>query len=264
MRNVRSEGMYVIEAIAPSKWTTFPVAIPPEYQALKWDGSRHEGQWMRTPNDDINLHHLFVISRPGTTLDYDGFRDLVPRVDDPGNQIGLLVSVLHLTPVGCQLPQGEFGGQLVQVHVDLLIPMTGVACCLNNVVGVTGRWSGNVGCQPGSAVSARLWWAFKVDSEPYSLSPWNNSSTVSADTSPTLVIRLVPLHSPSCAAWSSDQVAYPTALLQSTTIAFLHSLMKIVWLQTPAKETRAWDYSKTSVNVRFNVHQGSEFRPLLM
>lgn len=115
MRNVRSEGMYVIEAIAPSKWTTFPVAIPPEYQALKWDGSRHEGQWMRTPNDDINLHHLFFISRPGTTLDYDGFRDLVRGVDDPGNQIGLLVTHdPNLSPEAIQAGAHEFAGWIVE------------------------------------------------------------------------------------------------------------------------------------------------------
>ncbi|MDJ0356627.1 ThiF family adenylyltransferase [Paenarthrobacter sp. PH39-S1] len=115
MRYVRSEKMYVIDAIAPSKWTTFPVTIPSEYQALKWDGTRHEGQWMRTPTDDINLHHLVSISRPGTTLDYDRFRDLVPGVDDPGHQSGLLVTHdPNLAPEAIQAGAHEFAGWIVE------------------------------------------------------------------------------------------------------------------------------------------------------
>lgn len=115
MRNVPSESMYVIEAITSSTGTTLPVEIPTEYQSLKWEGNRHVGQWMRKPKDDINLLHLYYISRPDGLLDYNAFRKLVPGVDDPGNNSGLLITHdPELAPEAIQAGAHEFAGWIME------------------------------------------------------------------------------------------------------------------------------------------------------
>jgi hypothetical protein len=115
MRFVPAEGMYVINAITSSAGTTLPVDIPSEYRALKWDGERCTGQWMRKPQSEINVLHRYVISRTSRTLDYDAFRDMVPGVSDPGNHSGLLIT--HdpdLSPEAVQAGVHEFAGWNVE------------------------------------------------------------------------------------------------------------------------------------------------------
>lgn len=115
MRFVPAEGLYVISAITSSAGTTLPVDIPSEYRALKWDGERCTGQWMRKPQSEINVLHRYVISRTGRTLDYDAFRDMVPNVSDPGNHSGLLIT--HdpdLSPETLQAGVHEFAGWNVE------------------------------------------------------------------------------------------------------------------------------------------------------
>lgn len=111
MRFVPSEGMYIISAITSSAGTTLPVDIPAEYRSLNWDGERCGGQWMRKPQDEINVLHRYYINRTSGTLDYDAFRKMVPGISDPGNYSGLLITHdPELSPEAVQAGVHEYAG----------------------------------------------------------------------------------------------------------------------------------------------------------
>lgn len=115
LRNVPSEQMYVVDSVEISKATRVQVSISREYAALKWEGSRHPGQWIRDPSADLNLRHLALLRRPGTCIGFSDFRELVPGVEDPGNSLGLLIS--HdpdLEPAAFEAGASEFAGWLIE------------------------------------------------------------------------------------------------------------------------------------------------------
>ena len=92
MRHAPSEGAYIVDVVETAKDVRVQVAIPPQYTALKWGDSLHTAQWMKQPVEGLNLQHLALIRRPGISIPFDNFRELVPTVDDPRAQLGLLIT----------------------------------------------------------------------------------------------------------------------------------------------------------------------------
>jgi hypothetical protein len=93
MRYVPSEDMFVVSALTSSTGDiTLPVAIPSEYRTLRWDGDLMSGRWYRKPHDEINVVHRYLISRPSGILSFEGFRNMVPGVIDPGRNSGLVIT----------------------------------------------------------------------------------------------------------------------------------------------------------------------------
>lgn len=93
MRYVPSEDMFVVSALASSTGNvTLPVDIPSEYRTLNWDGEPKGGQWFRKPNDELNGIHRYLISRPSGVMKYEGFREMVPGVVDPGRNAALVIT----------------------------------------------------------------------------------------------------------------------------------------------------------------------------
>lgn len=126
MEYVPSEDMYVVNAITSSTGTTLPVDIPTEYRSLNWGGERSGGQWMRKPQGEINLHHLYYLNRTSRPLDYDAFRKLVPGVSDPGNHAGLLITHdPELSPEAVKVGAHEYAGWKVTrngvspIHIEV-------------------------------------------------------------------------------------------------------------------------------------------------
>ena len=49
------------------------VQIDQEYTALRWSGATYRGQWVRSANPGLHLHHLLLRRRPGHSMSYDDF-----------------------------------------------------------------------------------------------------------------------------------------------------------------------------------------------
>lgn len=140
MRHPPSERMYVVDMVETDKDVRVQVVIPSAYKTLRWDGSRHIAHWMRRPSQQINIEHLMLLSRPGTELDFDGFREMVPGVADPGNTLGLLIT--HDPDLSAEVLKAgayEFAGWLIKrggvrpIHIEVEPRVIGVAQ-------LEGRW----------------------------------------------------------------------------------------------------------------------------
>lgn len=134
MRQAPSEDAYIVDVVETAKDVRLQVTIPPEYTALKWGDSLHTGQWMRQPVKDLNLQHLAMIRRPGISIAFDDFRNLVAGVDDPRTQLGLLIT--HdpdLSQEAIEVGASVFAGWLVQrsgvrpIHIEVEPEIIGLA-----------------------------------------------------------------------------------------------------------------------------------------
>ncbi|TRY19404.1 ThiF family adenylyltransferase [Tessaracoccus rhinocerotis] len=140
MRHTPSEDAYIVDVVETAKDVRVQVAIPPEYTALKWGDALHAAQWMRQPVEGLNLHHLAMIRRPGISLAFHDFRSLVAGVNDPGNQLGLLITYdPDLSQEAIEVGVSTFAGWLVQrsgvrpIHIEVEPETVGLAQ-------LTGAW----------------------------------------------------------------------------------------------------------------------------
>lgn len=109
-----SADLYVVKTIEMARDVRVPVDIPKRYQVLNWDGRSLAGQWMRQPAAHLNLAHYWVGRRPGFVMTLDGFRELLPGVEDPGNQVGLVITHdPELSQEALEAGASEFAGWLV-------------------------------------------------------------------------------------------------------------------------------------------------------
>ncbi|MFD9669960.1 HesA/MoeB/ThiF family protein [Rhodococcus sp. NPDC059968] len=115
LRHAPSEEMYVVDTVETVKGVRARVDISRAYEALKWGDRTHQGQWMRQPEPNLHAFHLTMLRRPGTSVPFERFREMVPGVDDPGTSLGLLIS--HDPDLAPEIrEQGgcEFAGWLIQ------------------------------------------------------------------------------------------------------------------------------------------------------
>lgn len=134
MRHAPSEHMYVVDRVETAKDVRTQVSIPSAYTALKWGDSFHSAQWMRKPVEDLNLQHVALLRRPGTGIDFTGFRQIVAGVQDPGNKLGLLIT--HdpdLPEEAITAGASKFAGWLIQrsgvrpIHLEVEPDVLGIA-----------------------------------------------------------------------------------------------------------------------------------------
>jgi molybdopterin/thiamine biosynthesis adenylyltransferase len=115
MKSIPSEELFVVISVETSRDVRVPVDIPTEYSKLRWGDITHSAQWMRPSRPDLHVRHRAMIRRPGTGISFEGFRELVPGVSDPGNGLGLMVT--HdpgLSVEAREFGASEFAGWLVQ------------------------------------------------------------------------------------------------------------------------------------------------------
>jgi hypothetical protein len=123
MRHVKSDSMYVVAQVEVSRGLHLPVSIPREYEALRWEGPhRAAAHWQREQSGRINLQNWFLRKRPGTAIPFSDFKRQNPRVIDPGNLHGILIThdpdvVPELADIGV----GEFAAWLI--HRDGVRPI---------------------------------------------------------------------------------------------------------------------------------------------
>lgn len=92
LRHTPAETNYVIDVVEVAENVRHQVDIPPQYVALRSGDEHLAGQWMRSPQEGLNIWHLWVLRRPGAVISYEAFREKVPGVDDPGNKTGFLIT----------------------------------------------------------------------------------------------------------------------------------------------------------------------------
>ena len=79
---------------------TIPITIAKEFTALNWDGvTTYQGQWIRSDNPALHIYYQALQRRPGYTMSYEDFRNLVQRpVDHPGGNAEFVIThVPHLS-----------------------------------------------------------------------------------------------------------------------------------------------------------------------
>ena len=92
LRRVPADDMYVVQAVETGKDIRLPADVPREYAALRSGDPHHAAQWIRVAPNDAHLHHLFLSRRPDISIGFKDFRELVPGVADPGNNLGVVVT----------------------------------------------------------------------------------------------------------------------------------------------------------------------------
>ena len=93
MTHLPSEELYVVTRLALGSGARIQVDIPTEYDTLRWTGTDYAGQWFKQPSEQVNLAHLELIRRPGSAVAFETFKTWVPGVHDPGNRIGLAITI---------------------------------------------------------------------------------------------------------------------------------------------------------------------------
>lgn len=89
---VRADEMYVVQSVETAPGIRFPADIPREFVALRVSDTHRAGQWITVSGDDSHLMHFHLSRRPRTQMKYDAFRELVAGVQDPGKNLGVLVT----------------------------------------------------------------------------------------------------------------------------------------------------------------------------
>ena len=115
LRRVPADDMYVVQAVETGKDIRLPADVPREYAALRSGDPHHAAQWIRVAPNDAHLHHLFLSRRPDISIGFKDFRELVPGVADPGNNLGVVVT--HdpdLPPELVEAGASEFAGWAVR------------------------------------------------------------------------------------------------------------------------------------------------------
>lgn len=92
LRCVPADDMYVVHTVETSKDIRIQVAVPREYAALRSGDPYHSARWIKVKSNGAHLHHLFLSRRPGTSIGLDNFRELLPGVADPGNNLDLVIT----------------------------------------------------------------------------------------------------------------------------------------------------------------------------
>ena len=93
MTHLPSEELYVVTRLdsipAPASRST----SRPSTSTCAGPATDYAGQWFRQPREHINLAHLELIRRPGSAVTFETFKTWVPGVHDPGNRIGLAITI---------------------------------------------------------------------------------------------------------------------------------------------------------------------------
>lgn len=123
LRHVEADDSYVLAKVETSSGVRLPVDVGDRYKRMKWGDTHVYGQWVRLTSSPINAQHWHALRRPGTSLNYDQFKQLVPGLEDPGNITGILIT--HHPDVPEDLREhgvAEFAAWLVQR--DQVIPIS--------------------------------------------------------------------------------------------------------------------------------------------
>lgn len=131
--HVVAEDLYVVKAVGIGHQVRIPVVVPPEDMVLGWDGPTFQGQWITRPADQINLAHRDLLHRPLHEIPIEEFRDMVPGLQDPGNQTGFVITHDPDLPQDYrELGVDEYAGWLVTrnwarpVHLDVEPEVVGI------------------------------------------------------------------------------------------------------------------------------------------
>lgn len=111
LTRVSGDDFYVITMVETARDYRVGVPADPRYAVLRWDGSQHEGQWLRSDRPDLAASHLYLARRPETRIPWDAFKEHIPTLNDPGKETGLLI--VHDPDVPDELRQlgaPEFAG----------------------------------------------------------------------------------------------------------------------------------------------------------
>lgn len=92
MRHSPSEDFYIIDKVETAENLHIDVKPATEYEALRYGDPLYRGRWLRKPAPDLNLIHCDMLRRVGVGLALDVFRQHVPSVKNPGNNIDLLIT----------------------------------------------------------------------------------------------------------------------------------------------------------------------------
>lgn len=99
---------FVIDLVETMPDLRIEVKIPAEFRDLKYGDSTFHGQWMQTDDVQLAVLHGWMSSRPSGALPFEKFRELAGKVEDPGGNLGLLVTRLTSDAGNPELP--EFSG----------------------------------------------------------------------------------------------------------------------------------------------------------
>lgn len=125
LRHTPAEMNYVIDVVEVAENVRHQVDIPSKYAALRSGDEHLAGQWMRSPQEDLNVWHLWVRRRPEALISFGAFREKVPGVDDPGTKTGFLITYEpDLTTEMLEAGATTYAGWLVArdgvrpIHID--------------------------------------------------------------------------------------------------------------------------------------------------
>jgi len=130
---VAAEDFYVVDLVEIAHEVRIRVVIPAAFKVLNWSGPTFNGQWMKRAADEINLHHLSLLHRPTHVFPFDAFRELVEGVEDPGSNLGFLITYDPDIPQGLRdLGVEEYAGWLISrqgvkaMHLDVEPSVLGI------------------------------------------------------------------------------------------------------------------------------------------
>lgn len=140
LRRIPADDMYVFRAVEITKDTRLPVEIPRKYAALRSGDPDHAARWTRVAPNDAHIHHLLLSKRPHAVIDFEEFKELVPGVSDPGNNLGVLVTHdPELPPELLEAGASKFAGWAVRrsgvqpLHIEIEPEVVGLKQ-------LTGQW----------------------------------------------------------------------------------------------------------------------------
>ncbi|WP_280182159.1 HesA/MoeB/ThiF family protein [Nocardia farcinica] len=123
LRRVDAADFYVVHSVEKARGIRQQVDIPAEYRTLNWKTTPHIGQYTAAPAD-LHRHHLTMLQRPGTIIEFSRFKQLVPMVRHPGPALGLLITHdPNLDPELGEAGAQEFAGWIIQGDDVHAIPL---------------------------------------------------------------------------------------------------------------------------------------------
>lgn len=91
MHKSLADDLFVVDRIEIYSDVIVDAKINAEYKALNWSGTPYRGQWARASNDELAILHRYLSRRPRGSVSFSKFKHLVPTVEDPGGNIGLVI-----------------------------------------------------------------------------------------------------------------------------------------------------------------------------
>ncbi|WP_218221835.1 ThiF family adenylyltransferase [Nesterenkonia sp. Act20] len=115
LRHAPADDMYVVDTVETAEGMRFRTTVSREYTALRAGDAHRAAQWIRVTSSDAHALHAVMSKRPNASIEFEDFKEMVPKVSDPGNKLGILVTynselASELQDVGA----GEFAGWAVR------------------------------------------------------------------------------------------------------------------------------------------------------